>query len=114
MRGLLERANFFWVRHETEDYARALEDLDKATIEGKRGQKDLLYADILLQRAACYLEFWPTMTNPQRSRIRVEVSNTLDDATKLVDSIGYSRRREMLDRFRNGAKTLLACSSVFA
>ena len=67
-------------------------------IEAKRGEMDLLYIDVLLQWAACSLEFWPIMTNPERSSIRVEVYKTLDDATKLVDSIGYTRRREMLDR----------------
>ena len=107
VRGLLERAHFSWVRHKTEDYASALEDLDKATIEVKRGQMDLLYADVLLQRAACYLSFWATMTNPERSGIRVELWNTLDQATKLVESIGYSRRREMLDQLRSRAETVV-------
>ena len=52
VRGLLERAHFYRIRHLAEDYGKILEDLDLATFEAQRGQMELLYADILLQRLA--------------------------------------------------------------
>lgn len=96
VRGLLERAHFYRVRHLTEDYGNTLKDLDQATFEAQRGQMDLLYADILLQRLACYLDFWPTMSNADRTDIRDKLTKTLKEATDLIEKLHYGRRRDML------------------
>jgi tetratricopeptide (TPR) repeat protein len=96
VRGLLERAHFYRIRHLTEDYGKALEDLDLATFEAERGQMELLYADILLQRLACYLDFWPIMSNAERTNIRGKAAETLKEATHLIEELHYHRRQEML------------------
>jgi tetratricopeptide (TPR) repeat protein len=96
VRGLLERAHFYRIRHLAEDYGNTLEDLDQATFEAQRGQMELLYADILLQRLACYLDFWPTMSNADRTDIRNKLTETLKEATDLIDKLHYHRRDEML------------------
>ncbi len=96
VRGLLERAHFYRIRHLTEDYGNALEDLDQATFEAERGQMELLYADILLQRLACYLDFWPTMSNADRTNIRDKVAETLKEVTDLIEKLHYQRRDRML------------------
>lgn len=100
VRGLLERAHFYRIRRRTEDYAKTLEDLSSAAFEAKRGQMDLLYADVLLQRLACQLEFWPRMTNPERVVVRTQVSSTLDEAENRVRTLRYGRRQDMLGRLR--------------
>src|SRR6185437_12914100 len=69
VRGLLERANFYWVRGGTEYYRKSLGDLDDAAVEADRGQMELLYVDILLQRVSCYMRYWRTMDTPQRQEI---------------------------------------------
>jgi len=96
VRGLLERAHFYRIRQFAEDYGKTLEDLDQATFEAQRGQMELLYADILLQRLACYLDFWPTMSNADRTDIRDKVAETLTEATELIEKLHYHRRHEML------------------
>jgi tetratricopeptide (TPR) repeat protein len=96
VRGLLERAFFYRIRHFAEDYHKALEDLDQATFEAERGQMELLYADILLQRLACYLDFWPTMSNTERADIRDKAAKTLKEATDLIEKLHYRRRQAML------------------
>src|SRR6266699_2022937 len=96
VRGLLERAHFYRIHHLAEDYWKALEDLDLATFEAQRGQMELLYADILLQRLACYLDFWPVMSNAERMDIRGKVVETLTEVTDLIKKLHYGRRREML------------------
>ena len=42
VRGLLERAHFYRARHDTRYYARILADLDRAALEARRGEMDLL------------------------------------------------------------------------
>ncbi len=96
VRGLLERAHFYRIRRSAEDYWKTLEDLDQATFEAQRGLMDLLYADILLQRLACYWDFWPTMSNADRTIIRDRVAKTLMEATDLIEKLHYHRRQEML------------------
>lgn len=95
VRGLLERARFYRARHETEDYVRALEDLDKATYEAGRGHMELLYADVLLERCACYLQFIQTMTSPERSAVAPRIARDLRASSDLVERFAYGRRREM-------------------
>ena len=62
VRGLLERAHFYRALGQTRYNAEALADLARAAVEAKRGQMDLLYADVLLQQVACYLDDWVVMT----------------------------------------------------
>jgi hypothetical protein len=96
VRGLLERANFYWVRGGAEHYRKALKDLDDATIEADRGQMELLYADILLQRIACYMRYWPTMASSDRETIRPDLLNSLDDVREMLTTMSYGRRKRML------------------
>ena len=103
-RGLLERAHFYRVRGGAEYYRKALRDLDDATIETDRGQMDILYADVLLQRAACYLSYWRTMTSPERDEIRNQVRTTVDEAATKVKDLDYGRRRNMLAGLQESAR----------
>ncbi|TCO45854.1 trypsin-like peptidase [Actinocrispum wychmicini] len=96
VRGLLERAHFYRVRRRSDDYGRALQDLDNATFEAERGQMDLLYTDILLQRTACHLAFWQTMTGSERESVRPGITRGLAEAVSLVRKIEYGRRRRMV------------------
>ncbi|GGW55476.1 trypsin-like peptidase domain-containing protein [Streptomyces xantholiticus] len=94
VRGLLERARFYRIRHHVEDgdYARALEDLDKAAFEADRGRMDLLRADILLERAACCREFMKVMADPERESLKNLLSRWLDEAVGLIRTMQYARR----------------------
>jgi tetratricopeptide (TPR) repeat protein len=103
-RGLLERAHFYRVRGGAEYYRKALRDLDDATIETDRGQMDILYADVLLQRAACYLSYWRTMTDPERDEITDQVRATLNEAARKVKALDYGRRRSMLTGLQESAR----------
>jgi tetratricopeptide (TPR) repeat protein len=96
VRGLLERAHFRSLRRHLDDYTKALEDLDKATFEAQRGQMELLFTDVLLQRATCYLQFWSMMTNAQRLEIRHKIEETLREASGRIVEIQYWRRKGML------------------
>ena len=104
VRGLLERAHFYRVHGGPEYYRKALRDLDDATIETDRGQMDILYTDVLLQRAACYLSYWRTMTKPERDEISEKIKGSLEDATKRVGGLDYGRRRMMLANLQQAAR----------
>ena len=101
VRGLLERAHFYRVRRQAEDYARAQEDLDRATIEADRGQMELLYTDILLQQVACYRDFREPMSSSLRSDLWPRIKIKLDEAAARVDKMGYFRRQTMLEELGN-------------
>jgi hypothetical protein len=58
----------------------------------------LLKADILLERAACYQQFWKIMTNSERATVRPKLSHEISRARVLVERIGYGRRRNLLSR----------------
>jgi tetratricopeptide (TPR) repeat protein len=103
-RGLLERAHFYRARGGAEYYRKALRDLDDATIETDRGQMDILYADVLLQRAACYLSYWRTMTSPEREGLKEQVQATLNEAARKVKDLDYGRRRGMLAGLQESAR----------
>ena len=103
-RGLIERAHFYRVRGGAEYYRKALRDLDEATIETDRGQMDILYADVLLQRSACYLSYWRTMTSPEREEIEDQVRATLHEAARRVQDLDYGRRRGMLASLQETAR----------
>jgi len=102
-RGLLERAHFYWIHGGPEYYRKALRDLDDATIETDRGQMDILYTDVLLQRAACYMSYWRTMAGDEREEIREKVRHSLQEAAGRVDALDYGRRRAMLARLQDEA-----------
>ena len=104
VRGLLERAHFYRIRGGPEYYSKALRDLDDATIETDRGQMDILFTDVLLQRAACYLSYWLTMTSPERDEIREKIKESLEDAAQRVKNLVYGRRRDMLVNLREAAR----------
>lgn len=104
VRGLLERAHFYHVRGGQEYYRKALRDLDDATVETDRGQMDILYTDILLQRAACYLSYWRTMTKPEREEISGKIKTSLEDAAEKVRNLDYGRRRGMLASLQEAAR----------
>jgi tetratricopeptide (TPR) repeat protein len=95
VRGLVERAHFFRVRGEVGDFDAARRDLTEATFEAQHGGMDLLEADILLERAACYLGFWPQLTASEREKARAELPWVLEKAVGLVETLGYGRREEM-------------------
>jgi tetratricopeptide (TPR) repeat protein len=96
VRGLLERANFYWVRGGAEYYRKSLKDLDEATLEADRGQMELLYADILLQRIACYMRYWRTMTSPERKKICPDLQKSLTTAREMLVEMNYGRRNTIL------------------
>jgi tetratricopeptide (TPR) repeat protein len=96
VRGLLERADFYRIRHHSEDYAQAMEDLEKASFEADRGQMELLCTDITLRRLSCYVDFRKMMTNPERSAARKNTDKMLARAAEQVNRIGYRRRGPML------------------
>lgn len=96
VRGLLERAHFYRVRNETEDYSKARDDLERATIEADRGQMELLGTDILLQQVACYRDFYPVMSNSQRRDLRKGARDKLTEAALRIDRMGYHRRQPLL------------------
>jgi tetratricopeptide (TPR) repeat protein len=96
VRGLLERAHFYRALGKTRYYDGALADLTRAAAEARRGQMDLLYADVLLQQVACYLGVWPVMTTSERSSHRDKITDSLNQAARLVATIGYGRRQAML------------------
>ena len=81
----------------------ALADLSRAAVEAKRGQMDLLYADVLLQQVACYLDQWAVMTAPERESRREKITLTLDQADDLVRAIDYGRRQAMLAGLQEAA-----------
>ena len=83
MRGLLERAHFYRALGQTRYNAEALADLARAAVEAKRGQMDLLYADVLLQQVACYLDDWAVMTTSERSSNRDKITDSLNLAAEL-------------------------------
>ncbi|PKT68650.1 hypothetical protein CW362_33985 [Streptomyces populi] len=103
VRGLLERARFYRLRHQIEDddYIRAQEDLDRASSEAERGQMDLLRADILLERAASYREFTRMMTDAEREALKGRLSGLLKEVGELVRTMQYARRdgwlKELVD-----------------
>jgi tetratricopeptide (TPR) repeat protein len=104
VRGLLERAHFYRIRGGTDYYRKALRDLDDATIETDRGQMDILFTDVLLQRVACYLSYWRTMTESERAEISEKVRSSLDDAARRVQDLDYGRRRGMLASLQEAAR----------
>lgn len=104
VRGLLERAHFYWVHGGPEYYQKSLRDLHDATIEADRGQMEMLYADILLQRAACYMSYWRTMTSPEREAVSEKIKASLNEAAKKVSFINYGRRQAMLNSLQEVAR----------
>jgi hypothetical protein len=96
VRGLLERAHLLRVSRAPEGYAKALEDLDEAIIETTRGGMHLLAADVYLQRAACHLAVWPSLTREQQSEVGARAAGALAEAARRVRSLGYGRRYSML------------------
>ena len=103
VRGVLERAHFFRVRGAPDDYGKARADLHKAALEAERGQMSLLLAEVHLGRAACGLDYWPRMSNPQRSDARAQISEALAEARTLVASLRYHRRDAMLQDLQERA-----------
>ena len=103
VRGLLERAHFYRVLGQTRYVTAALADLAKAAVEAKRGQMDLLYADVLLQQVACYLDDWAVMTTLEHSSNRDKITDSLNLAEDLVTTIGYGRRQAMLASLQEAA-----------
>ncbi len=104
VRGLLERAHFYRALRQTAYNAKALADLARAAVEAKRGQMDLLYADVLLQQVACYLDDWAVMSTPERSSSnRNKITDSLNLAADLVTTIGYERRQAMLASLQEAA-----------
>lgn len=100
VRGLLERAHFYRVRHQAADYGLALEDLDRASYEAGRGHMDLLHADVQLERSACYLEFLERMSPRERSAVASRLARDLQEAAAKIQGFGYGRREEMATALR--------------
>jgi tetratricopeptide (TPR) repeat protein len=104
VRGLLERANFYWVHGGSEYFQKSLRDLDDATVEASRGQMDLLYGDILLQRVACYLRYRGTMMSSDQAAISKKIKESLNEAATVIEDIGYGRRNTMLAGLQEAAR----------
>ncbi|MFE9000575.1 hypothetical protein ACFYOY_00260 [Streptomyces sp. NPDC007875] len=104
VRGLLERAHLLRIRREPEDYARVLDDLDEALAETTHGNMKLLAADVYLQMAACHLTFWPNMTHEQQTDLRAQVADTVTQAARRVNSLGYGRRRRIVAELKRQAR----------
>lgn len=100
VRGLCERAHFLCVRAERGDYERAIHDLDVATSETKRGRMNLLYAEVLLRRASCYLRFESAFAGESRERL----AHTLREAREFVVRTSYGRRRKLVDDLLSSAR----------
>jgi predicted MPP superfamily phosphohydrolase/tetratricopeptide (TPR) repeat protein len=103
VRGLLERSHFYRVRRARGDRAKAVADLRKAALEADRGQMLLLFADAQLGRAACGLNFWRHMTEPERADVGPEIVDALGLGAELVGSIRYGRRDDMVADLRKRA-----------
>lgn len=103
VRGLIERVQFYRVRRRPKDYRAALVDLGRARFEAGRGQMHLLFADILLQHAACHLAFLPELGERERLQAEREVPELLAEAEELIQDLGYARRAEMLVGLRETA-----------
>jgi hypothetical protein len=99
VRGLLERAHLLRVGGRTEDYAKALDDLSRCAVECERADMRLLAADVELQRAALFLDNWPTISD----QVGKAATDALRTAADLVTSLGYGRRRGMLDKLHQQA-----------
>ncbi|MGY1501855.1 hypothetical protein ACW4TU_35610 [Streptomyces sp. QTS52] len=104
VRGLLERAHLLRIRGNPEDYASALDDLDEALTETTRGSMKLLTADVYLQRAACHLAAWPSMTSDQHTAMKAHIAETLVEADQRIGVLGYKRRDTMLDELDQQAR----------
>ncbi len=103
VRGLIEYAHFYRTEHSEQNYASVLAALDKAGAEARRGQMDLLYTDVLLQRAACDLTFWPEMEKSQRPDVKKLITQALTESARRVSAMGYARRAEMLRQLQEAA-----------
>ena len=64
----------------------------------------MAYADILLQRAACYMSYWRTMTSPEREAVSEKIKASLNEAAKKVSFINYGRRQAMLNSLQEVAR----------
>ena len=85
-------------------YASVLAALDKAEMEARRGRMELLHTDVLLQRAACYLTFWPNMAESERSDVRKLTIQVLAESARRVSAMGYARRAAMLRQLQEAAE----------
>jgi tetratricopeptide (TPR) repeat protein len=104
VRGLLERANFYWVHGGSEYFQKSLKDLDDAIREADRGQMELLRADIFLQRVACYLRYRRTMMSSDRAAIDEKITDSVSHAAEAIEEIGYGRRSAMLAGLQEAAR----------
>jgi transcriptional regulator with XRE-family HTH domain len=100
VRGLLEYAHFYRIGHAEQNYAAVMSTLDRAGAEAKRGQMQLLYTDILLQRAACYLAFWKYSSRSARTETGPQIAQVLTAAGHRVKEMRYARRAAMLARLQ--------------
>jgi transcriptional regulator with XRE-family HTH domain len=100
VRGLLEYAHFYRIEHAEQNYAAVISTLDRAGAEAKRGQMELLYTDILLQRADCYLTFWRYSSRSARAETGPQVAQILTAAAHRVKEMRYARRAAMLARLQ--------------
>jgi hypothetical protein len=69
-------------------------------------RRHLLYTDILLQRAACHLGFWCSLSEPERLRAGRALPELLAEAGTLIHKLGYARRKDMLTDLRETAGAL--------
>jgi hypothetical protein len=114
VRGLLERAHFRRVRGAAGDFGKVREDLDRAAFETRRGQMDLLYADVLLQRCAYYLALLSAPAGKREGRGMEEaVADALENlplelgtAESMVNNINYFRRSAMLEELCASAASI--------
>jgi len=105
VRGLLERAHFRRVRGclrgERSEFYLALQDLDRAEIEADGRAMDLLYADVLLQKAATYISMLEGAVRSKKGGLLQRANECLNGAGELIDRLGYERRDRMLMELRS-------------
>lgn len=105
VRGLLERAHFRRVhgclRGERAEFHLALEDLDRAEIEADGRAMDLLYGDVLLQKAATYISMLEGAVRSKKGGLLQRANECLNGAGELIGRLGYKRRDRMLVELRS-------------
>jgi tetratricopeptide (TPR) repeat protein len=105
VRGLLERAHFRRVQGrlhgERAEFHLALEDLERAEIEADGRAMDLLYVDVLLQKAGTYISMLEGVVRTKKGRLLQQANDCLNGAAELIGRLGYKRRDCMLVELRS-------------
>jgi tetratricopeptide (TPR) repeat protein len=98
VRGLIERAHFFRVRGgimcDLLDYSRSLGDLERAAAESKDRAMDLLFADVVLERAATYTQMLSDGSPEARLPVYNSAKSCITHVLSFIETVGYKRREK--------------------